>query len=458
MTLDFARYPLHSAGFSGKPMTFMDPEPKAMLSTIMQLALLETGNRSACEHWQQVQLCNLLKHAVQRSDFWRSRIGSRSRSEVDLASLPILTRQDLRQQAASEGPLLRRSDGISTDDLATSGSSGVPVRFFISEFNSRYNLARSIAQYFIEGRDLSHNHTRVKQTVYLKDGISVENHKSWLGSLGLFIKTGTSKQINLSAFTTDIDNCRKLVEELTKDEIGYLLCNPKHVDVISSSFDLGFLKTAKTAMWIPFGEHLDNHLIDAFSNLSIPIRGHYSAEEVGMIGAECRKMLGHYHVATSNVIVELVDRSYDIEGVQVGKILVTHLHSYATPFIRYDIGDLACLHERCPCGHDGPTIYNLQGRFSRVLKHQDGRLSPLHVTGTDLAAIANFSEYRIRQTDFDRIVVEIGGRSELSTDEIAAITTFLKQRAGEEFSIEVKACPQIDWGESRKRPGFRCEV
>ena len=69
-----------------------------------------------------------------------------------------------------------------------------------------------------------------------------------------------------------------------------------------------------------------------------------------------------------------------------------------------------------------------------------------------------FSEYRIRQTDFDRIVVEIGGRSELSTDEIAAITTFLKQRAGEEFSIEVKACPQIDWGESRKRPGFRCEV
>jgi len=310
----------------------------------------------------------------------------------------------------------------------------------------------------MEGRDLSLNHTRVKQTVYLRDGLSVETHKSWMGSLGLFIKSGTSKQIGLSAFATDRENCCKLVEELRKDEIGYLVCNPKLIDVILSSFDLEFLRTAKTAMWIPFGEHLGPHLIDALSNLSIPIRGNYSAEEVGMIGAECPKVSGHYHIATSNVIVELVDRSYDIEGIQVGKVLVTHLHSYATPFFRYDVGDLACLKGSCPCGHDGPTIYNLQGRVSRVLKHADGRLSPFYVTGTDLAAVADFTEYRMRQIAYDKILIEFGARSELSSDEIAAIVALLKQRAGEEFSIEVKAYPQIDWGESRKKPSFRCEI
>jgi len=458
MNFDFSAYPLHKGGYSGKPMTLLDPEPKAMLSTITQIALLESGNRSAREHWQHVQLCNLVKHAVQRSAFWRNRIANGSRSDIDLASLPILTRHDLREQVASEGPLLRPTDGIPTDDHATSGSSGIPVRFFVSEFNVRYNLIRSIAQHFMEGRDLSLNHTRVKQTVYLRDGLSVETHKSWMGSLGLFIRSGASKQISLSAFATDRENCRKLVEELKKDEIGYLACNPKHIDVILSSFDLEFLRTAGTAMWLPFGEHLGAHLIDAFSDLSIPIRGNYSAEEVGMIGAECPNMSGHYHVATSNVIVELVDRSYDIEGVQVGKVLVTHLHSYATPFIRYNVGDLACLKESCPCGHEGPTIYNLQGRFSRVLKHADGRLSPLYVTGTELAALADFTEYRMRQTAFERISIELGGRSELSSDEMAAIVALVKRRAGEEFSIEVKSCPQIDWGESRKKPSFRCEI
>jgi phenylacetate-CoA ligase len=457
MDFDFSTYPLRNRGYSGRPMSILDPEASAMLSAITEVALIESGDRSARELWQQMQLCNLVKHATQRSGFWRSRIGNRGLSDIDLASLPILTRQDLRQEVALEGPLLRPADGISTDDHTTSGSSGIPVRFFISAFNSRYNVIRGIAQYFMEGRDLSLNHTRVKQTVYLKDGISVETHQSWIGPIGSFIKSGTSRQISLSAFPNR-ENCRKLIEELKKDEIGYLVCNPRHIDVISSLFDLDFLRAAKTAMWIPLGEHLNPHLIDAFAALAIPIRGNYSAEEVGMIGAECSKLSGHYHVATSNVIVEIVDQSYDIEGVRVGKVLVTHLHAYATPFIRYDLGDLACLRENCPCGHDGPTIYNLQGRFGRILKHPDGRFSPFHVTGTDLAALADFTEYRMRQTAFDKILIEIGGRSELSIDEISAITTFLKQRAGEEFSVEVKAYPEIDWGESRKRPGFRCEI
>jgi hypothetical protein len=76
----------------------------------------------------------------------------------------------------------------------------------------------------------------------------------------------------------------------------------------------------------------------------------------------------------------------------------------------------------------------------------------------DLAALADFTEYRMRQTAFDKIVLEIGGRSELTAQEVAAMTNFLKQRAGEEFSIDVKACPQIDWGESRKMPAFRCDI
>ena len=177
-----------------------------------------------------------------------------------------------------------------------------------------------------------------------------------------------------------------------------------------------------------------------------------------MIGAECSKISDHYHVATSNVIVEVMDRRLEIDGLNVGKVLVTHLHSYATPFIRYDLGDLSCLRAKCPCGHNGPTIYNLRGRASNVIKHRNGRLSGFYIRGQALAALADFTEYRMRQTAFDKIVIELGGRSELKADEVAAMTIFLQERAGPEFDIEVKACEQIDWGQSRKRPGFRCEI
>jgi phenylacetate-coenzyme A ligase PaaK-like adenylate-forming protein len=222
--------------------------------------------------------------------------------------------------------------------------------------------------------------------------------------------------------------------------------------------DAGFLKEARAAMWIPYGETVRPHLVRAFAELGIPVRANYSSEEVGMIGAECDGFPGHYHVATSNVMVEVVDRTHEVDGVRLGTVLVTHLHSYATPLIRYELGDLACLGDKCRCGHDGPTIHDLQGRASSALRHRDGRLSSFFIRGKDLAARAEFSEFRIRQTAFERIVIEIGGRAELTTAEMDAIAALLRQRAGPGFEVEVRACKEIDWGQSRKRPGFRCEI
>ena len=439
-------------------MTILDPEPKAMLSAIMEVALIETGNRATRERWQQAQFRNLIKHATKRSAFWRSRIDDTRHSEIELTAVPILTRQDLRKQVVTEGSLLRPADGIETGINETSGSSGIPVRFFTSRFNTRYNVIRSIAQYFLEGRDFSLNRTRVRlASAPLANGISVNIEPSWIGSLSPIIRSGVNKHIEYHDLN-EKEICGRLVEELKKDAIGYLICPPRVMETLSSLFDLGFLKEAKLAIWIAFSETIEPHLLNVFADQGIPIRQNYSAEEVGMIGAECNKMPGYFHVATSNVMVETVEQKYQLNGSKIGKVLITHLHSYATPFIRYDLGDLACLRGRCPCGHEGQTIYNLHGRLSRVIKHRDGRVSPLYISVKDLSELAELTEYRMRQTAFDRIVVEIGGRSALRDEEVDAITAFLKQRVGQEFKIEVKARKEIDWGQSRKRYGFRCEI
>jgi phenylacetate-coenzyme A ligase PaaK-like adenylate-forming protein len=432
-------------------MAFLDPEPRAMLTAIAEMALIETGSPTAREHWQSAQLRNLLAHASQRSSFWQKRLGSKKLSDVKLGSLPVLTRQEVLHQVTSEGPLLRASDRLATQTHMTSGSSGIPVRFFVSEINGRYNIARSLAQFFMEGLDLSLNRTYLKRGP--THGFSVEKSQSWMGPLAELIKSGGNKHIEYLN-----PNIKKLVKELVKEDIGYLVCNPYLLETILNLADPAFFTQGKTRMWIAVGESVSQDLIKTFSDLAIPIRSNYSSEEVGPIGYECEIHSGHYHAATSNVIVEIVDTSYEIDGARLGKVLVTHLHSYATPFIRYDLGDLACLRQNCPCGHEGPTIYNLHGRLSRVLQHRDGRISPFHIRGQELAALADFAEYRMRQTEFTKIVIEIGGRSELSAEEIAALTTFLKAHAGPEFEIEVKACEQIDWGQSRKRHAFASDV
>ena len=142
-------------------------------------------------------------------------MGQKKNSDIDLASLPILTRDDLRQQVASEGPLLRGADGLSIFRHATSGSSGVPVRFFVSDVNSNYNEMRSLAQFFLEGRDLSLNRTRIKSAdAVMNDSISIENHDSWIvPALSSLIKSGKNKEIKY--FTVSRKECHKLVQNAT---------------------------------------------------------------------------------------------------------------------------------------------------------------------------------------------------------------------------------------------------
>ena len=160
MRFDFSKVPLKNRAFSEKPMTFIDQEAKNFLAAIIDLVAIETGNRAAREHWQHKQLQNLLQHAAQKSAFWRERIGPKKIKDVCVSDFPILTRSDVVKQVATEGSLLSPSGTIGTKKLATSGSSGTPAQFFVSDMNAQYNTVRSAAQYFIEGRDLTLNRTR----------------------------------------------------------------------------------------------------------------------------------------------------------------------------------------------------------------------------------------------------------------------------------------------------------
>ena len=460
MKFDFSSFPLASRGYSERPMMFLDVGPSSALTAVLELTLIETGTRAAWERWQKVQLRNLLTHATQRSGFWRDRMQMRT-PESKLRTLPILTRSDVQRQVSMEGSLLHPSDGYETVKNATSGSSGMPVRFFVSVMNTQYNAARALMHFFNEGKDLSLNYTAVRMARTSKfkeiadnsNGFVVEKNPSWLGGLGSIIRSGSQKIID----HVDPD-IRALIKELRKDPVGYFVMVPRTLAMILSRNGPELLSELKVSECIFFAESADPELVQTVRNQGIPVRSSYSAEETGQIAFECATSAGHYHVTTSNVIVEVVDVSHDVGGLKLGRVLVTHLHSYATPFIRYDLGDLALLKETCPCGHNGPTLHELYGRVTNALKHRDGTLHPFYIRGPELLEVVQFSEFRIRQVDLDKIVVELGGREELSPQDVQNVVQFMKARAGEDLKVEVIPRPSIDWGESTKRQSFRCDV
>ena len=455
MRFDFSGMPIRERAFSERPMTFCDPEPKNFLSTILDIAALETGNPLARERWQTAQLHNLIKHAAERSAFWRQRIGARKLSGITLSSLPVLGRDAVMKQIAEEGALLRPADRIPVNSSATSGSSGVPVKFFASGMNARYNHVRSVAQYFLEERDLRLNRVQIDYIPYLqKEGLKVTRSEAWLGPLSGFLGCGSNKVIEY--FRPDMTSFR---QELERDPIGYLVTAQWTMELLSRSIDVLALKAAGLRMWVSVADAVDPTFRAALMSHGISVRSTYSAQEVGPIGFECEHLPGDYHVATSNVMVEVdPDRSYQMGPHKVGSVLVTHLHSYATPFIRYDIGDVASLAPECACGHKGPTLSNVHGRGKNLLKHRDGTISPFYLGAPLIEKIPASTDFRIRQTEIGKLVVEIGGRTDLNPDEHNTIMDMVRKQAGADFQVDVRPVPEIDWGGRTKRLGFTNEV
>ena len=170
---------------------------------------------------------------------------------------------------------------------------------------------------------------------------------------------------------------------------------------------------------------------------------------------ECRMNEGYYHVAHTNVIVECDDKlTTTIDGVAVGQLLITHLHSYATPLIRYDIGDFGKLHNQCLCGHDGPAISHIYGRGKHFLRHPDGKYVPFYLSTRLIRETVEFKECRFRRETTDTITVQIGGRETLTKEEEERLKAIIIGSTDPAFRVIIKAVREIDWSDNPKQLFF----
>jgi phenylacetate-CoA ligase len=456
MFFDPTTRPLNLNAYSDLPFTFLDQAAQNDLANIAAINLIENGDRLARENWQSRQLTKLLRHAQARSAFWRKRLPSRTINARVMKYVPVQSRADIATQVNLEGSLVA-ADGSAPSSYASTGSTGTPVKIFGTRENGYYNVIRSLAQYFINGLSLDEDRLQIFPAPSLaklnSKSLSVELKDSWAGPLSQVFRSGSAKII------IDQYDDGALMQELSKGRAGYLVCASRYLDVIIRHGGIDFIKQLGIKVWLHLNDYRDPETVKALESIGVRCLSSYSAAEVGPIAFECPTNRGHFHVAHSNVLVEC-DESTTVpfEGTSLGRLLITHLHSYATPVIRYDIGDFGKLEQRCPCGHDGPVITSIFGRGKHFLKHPKGHLLPFYVSTRMLLQILEFKEFRVRQDRIDTITVEIGDREDISADEEAALRDYLIKATDPAFNIEIRPVTEIDWTANPKRLFFVSSV
>ena len=457
MHFNFKDRPQNIGGYGDQPFNFLDPEAHRVVGHIASIDLIENGDRAARESWQKKQFGNLANHAYVRSEFWRSRIPAGVGRQGALQNFPVLTRKDIALQVQQEGSLFGDKKQRSTETYETTGSTGTPLKVFVCEQNSYYNIVRSLAQFFIDGLPLDENRVQITPVIRSEDlrkksGLrSADQH--WAGPLSRVYRNGSNKVLR---FNRDVEG---LLEQLSKDRVGYLVCPSRMLEQLMDHGGADLIKRLGVKIWIHNSDYRSQEVVEQLKQVGIPSLSNYSSGETGPIAFECTSHEGYYHVAHTNVIVECDEKlTTAFDGEVVGRLLITHLHSHATPLIRYDIGDFGRLHDQCPCGHGGPTISHIYGRGKHFLRHPDGRYLPFYLSTRVLREAVEFKECRFRQDTIDTITVQIGGRETLSPEEEEKLKATIIAASDPAFKVVIKAVQEIDWSDNPKQLLFSSSV
>jgi phenylacetate-CoA ligase len=444
-------------GYADQPFNFLDPDAHRVVGHIASIDLIENGDQAARENWQKKQLGNLTNHAYVRSEFWRKRIPAGAGRQGALQNFPVLTRKDIALQVQAEGSLFGDKKQRSTETYETTGSTGTPLKVFVCEQNGYYNTVRSLAQFFIDDFPLDENRVQITPVIRsedLKKNSGLRNlDPHWAGPLSKVYRNGSNKVLR---FNRDVEG---LLEQLSKDRVGYLVCPSRMLEQIMDHGGADLVKRLGVKLWIHNSDYRSREVVEQLKRVGIPSLSNYSSGETGPIAFECTSNEGYYHVAHTNVIVECDEKlTTTFDGKVVGRLLITHLHSHATPFIRYDIGDFGKLHEQCPCGHHGPTLSHIYGRGKHFLRHPDGRYLPFYLSTRVLREAVDFSECRFRQETVDTITVQIGGRESLSREEEERLRATVIAASDPAFKVVVKPVKEIDWSDNPKQLFFSSAV
>jgi len=403
--------------------------------------------------FQDRQLRRVVTHAYENVPYYRrlfDREGLKPqdiRSVDDLSAIPITSKSDLQMLHARE-LVSRRANLERLIVLRTGGSTGKPMVVRRTWAEERLLQAfRWRAMHYYGQRSTDH----IARISFIE-----ETHPRDYQLVRRSIQTlGLYKWTNIDCRFPLRDILRK-VQDVNPD---ILKSYPGVVHRLSHLLQEHDKKPICPRFVVVGGEVLTplmrEHVREAFR---VPVFNIYGSYESNVLAWECKET-GELHTCDDCTIVEVLKNGTPTKEGEQGEVVVTNLHSFAMPFIRYRLDDIVTRGtDTCKCGQPFSTIRNIQGRVMDYFLLPGGRLiHPWELSY--LIDIASWiREYRLIQEREDRIVSQIVPRDNAPEEEIKKIESFVKERVGASVEFRIELVPEIQCEPNGKFRVFRSHV
>lgn len=408
------------------------------------------------QHWpreklQELQLERLqqiIGHAYEKSEYWRSvmnRIGVTPRdirSLEDLQKLPLLDKEAVRAQRES---MVDRQGRRRLSLVRTSGSTNEALQFYTdSEREAQVNAARIRGHRWI--------------------GVDKGDREMYFwGSPIELNKQDRIKRFRDGLVNDGLTNGFEINPELVQEYFTFWMrWRPKCIFgypnslmlmafmARSQNLDLRALRTRGLTAICTTAEMLteiDRHKIS--EGFGVPVFDSYGLREVGLIGHECRNQV--MHTMDDQLLLETIDPQTLEPTDGEGELVVTNLFSGVMPMIRYRTGDMVTLAaEPCSCGLSLNSVKVSGGRIADFVVTSDGRWIPGYAFIYICRSVPGVVKFQVQQDRPGAVQILVATDEEFPPDGTERVAGQVRKRLQSDDRVTVEVVKDIQPAKSGK--------
>ncbi len=411
---------------------------------------------------QAIELGKLIRHAYGTVPFYRKRFDEAGlhpdtvRGPEQWVQIPLLTRRDIQQAGrdihCANGP----TEHGPISKTVTSGSSGQPVTTLGTTVTRLMTTTLLLRQHLWHRRDFRLKLVAIRSQKNPQPNspreLALEN---WgMGTMEI-VRTGPAVTLDVHA------SVEEQAEFLLRHDPDYLNTYPSVVLALTRHFARSDRRLTRLREVRTFGEVLDPAVRIACREVwGVRIVDTYSTEEMGDIAMQCPDN-EHYHVQAENVLVEVLDDTgRACPPGETGRVVVTALHNYAMPLIRYDIGDYAEVGNPCSCGRGLPVLKRIVGRQRNMFLLPDGRqVWPSLEQGVgDSANVPPVQQFQLIQRTVSSLELLVVAPRLFTAVEEQALRGLVDHAVGCSLDLKITHVQSIPRGAGGKYEDVRSEV
>ena len=390
--------------------------------------------------YQLTELKKIVKHAYDNVPFYRKTMQAMGMKPEDFESLnditnfPVISKKEI--MADSDSFLAKDFSCYHPMERSTGGTTGVPFKYYTDTKSWGLYWATKIMSFSWGGYRFG------------ADKIAVLKGGSMLRKGDFSLKTHFWKYLH-NYYTIPIMNMtsestKYYFDQIVKRKIRFIRGFPsalftfaRHLDNEGIRYDMKGIFTSAEMLY----DHQRQLIERVFGRSIIDLYGCGD----GKAGAYQCELHQGYHVNIETSYMEILGPSgEETRPGEEGEIVVTSLHDYAMPLIRYAPGDRAIKGKaKCECGRTRPILDKIIGRTADLFELPNGRtLNGLSIPIEDW--IEKVEKFQLIHELPDLIRLKIIPKPSYSKKDEKAIMDLLRYNAGEGIDICINIVDEIE--------------